>query len=74
MGVEDRLPSGTTTLVQEFLDAGEFALAVETMAEMLSEYEREVSTEERSEFLRLVGRMAMEDRVSRSLAFCPDRS
>jgi hypothetical protein len=43
------------------------------MADLLSEDEQPLSTEERADMLALVDRMQMDDRVARTLAFCPQR-
>lgn len=73
IGVEDRLPPQTRDLVIELVDASEFGIALETMAEMLCEYDQPVTSSERADFMQLVRRMAMDDRVERNLALCPDR-
>lgn len=73
INVEDRLPPETRDLVVELIDASEFGVALETMAEMLGEYEQPVTAQERTNFLDLVKRMAMDDRVERNLALCPHR-
>lgn len=53
--------------------SGCLAIALETMAEMLCEYDQPVTSSERADFMQLVRRMAMDDRVERNLALCPDR-
>jgi hypothetical protein len=73
IAVEDRLPTKTGTFVGELIDASEFGIAVETMAEVLCESGQSVASEERAEFMELVRRMAMDDRVERNLAMCPAR-
>jgi hypothetical protein len=72
IAVEDRLPTETATFVGELIDASEFGIAVETMAEVLGGSGQSVASEERAEFMALVRRMAMDDRVER-LAMCPAR-
>lgn len=71
--LEDRLPDQDVTLIAEFIDANELGLAIEQMADVLSEDEHPLTTEERADMLALVDRMQMDDRVSRALAFCPTR-
>lgn len=73
INVEDRLPAETVEIVTSLIDASEFGIALETMAEMLCEYDQPITAAERKGFLDLVERMAMDDRVSRSLALCPVR-
>lgn len=72
--IEDRLPPTTRALVVELIDANEFGIALETMAEMLCEYDQPVTSTERASFMQLVLRMAMDDRVERNLALCPNQS
>lgn len=71
--VEGRLTDRSRTFVHEFIDVGEFGLALETMSEMLAEGDRPVSSAERAKFAALVERIEMDDRVERSLALCPSR-
>lgn len=71
--LDDRLPGKDVTLIAEFIDANELGLALEQIAEVLCEDEQPLTSDERSDMLALVERMQMDDRVSRALAFCPDR-
>lgn len=71
--LDDRLPGKDVALVAEFIDAGELCLALEQMADVLSEDEKPLSADERADMLALVDRMRMDDRVPRALAFCPER-
>ena len=71
--LDDRLPSKDVTLIAEFIDANELGLALEQMADALSEDERPLSSDERADMLALAGRMQMADRVPRALEFCPAR-
>jgi len=48
-------------------------LALEQIADVLSEDEQPLTTDERSDMLALVERMKMGERVPNALAFCPDR-
>lgn len=71
--LDDRLPGKDVTLLAEFIDANELGLALEQMADVLSEDERPLSDDERADMLALVDRMRMGDRVPRALEFCPRR-
>jgi hypothetical protein len=71
--LDDRLLDKDITLIAEFIDANELGLALEQMADVLSEDEQPVSADERADMLGLVDRMQMSDRVPRALAFCPAR-
>jgi hypothetical protein len=71
--LDDRLPGKDATLIAEFIDAKELGLALEQMADVLSEDEQPLSSDERADMLALVGRMQLGDRVPRVLAFCPAR-
>ncbi len=69
----DRLPGKDITLIAEFIDAGEVGLALEQLADVLSEDEQPLAADERSDMLALVDRMQMGDRVRRALTLCPAR-
>jgi hypothetical protein len=71
--LDDRLPGKDVTLIAEFIDAGEFGLALEQMADVLSEDKQPLATDERTDMLALVERMQMGDRVPDALRFCPER-
>lgn len=71
--LDDRLPGKDVTLIAEFIDANEVGLALEQMADVLSEDEKPLSTDEREDMLALAERMQMGERVPRALAFCPER-
>jgi hypothetical protein len=71
--LDDRIPGGDITLIAEFIDANELGLALEQMADALSEDEKPLTEDERADMLALVERMQMGDRVSRALSFCPAR-
>ena len=70
--LDDRLPGKDVTLIAEFIDANELGLALEQMADVLSEDERPLTRDERADMLALADRMQMDDRVPRALAFCPE--
>ena len=69
----DRLSTRDQTLISEFIDANELGLALEQMADVLSEKDQPLTTEERSDMLRLAARMEMGDRVPRALPLCSER-
>lgn len=71
--LDDRLHDKDITLIAEFIDANELGLALEQLADVLSEDEQPLSADERADMLALVDRMQMGDRVPRALAFCPAR-
>jgi hypothetical protein len=70
--LSDRLPRPDQVLVSDFIDANELGLALEQMADTLSEDDRPISDQERADMLGLAERMQMDGRVSRALAFCPE--
>lgn len=63
MRLDDRLPSKDITLIAGFIDAGELGLALEQVADVLSEDERPLSADERAVILALVHRIQMDERV-----------
>lgn len=71
--LDDRLASRDVTLISEFIDAGELGLALEQIADVLSEDDHAITGDERADMLALVSRMRMDDRVPRALRFCPPR-
>jgi hypothetical protein len=71
--LEDRLLSKDITLIAEFIDVGELGLALEQMADVLSEDELPITADERADMLGLVARMQMGGRVPRALLLCPTR-
>ena len=70
--VDDRLSRQDATWITEYIDANELGLALEQMADALSEEERPLAAGERSDMLALAERMQMGDRVARELRFCPE--
>ncbi len=70
--LDDRLPGKDVTLIAEFIDANELGLALEQMADVLSEDEQPLAADERADMLALVERMKMSDRVQGALRFCPE--
>ncbi len=71
--LDDRLPDKDVALIAEFIDANELGLALEQMADVLSEDEQPLTADERADMLGLVDRMRMGDRVPRALALCPEK-
>lgn len=71
MQLDERLTAQQQTWAHEYLDANELGLALEMIAEWLSEDSRAITAAERNAMLGLVDEMGMSDRVARALAFCP---
>jgi len=58
-------------LIAEFVEFGELGLALEQMADVLSEWDLAVSDDERADMLALADRMKISERIRRVLEFCP---
>ena len=71
--LDDRLPGRDVTSIADFIDANELGLALEQIAEVLSEDEQPLAAAERADMLALVDRMQMGDRVPLALSFCPEK-
>ena len=71
--LDNRLPRKDFTLIAEFIDANELGLALEQMADAMSEDQQPLSTDERNDMLALAARIHLGDRVQRALEFCPAR-
>jgi hypothetical protein len=71
--LDDRLPAKDVTLIAEFIDANELGLALEQLADVLSEDEQPLTPDERADMLALTERMRMGDRVPRALELCPEK-
>ena len=69
--LDDRMPVRDLDLITEFVDAGEFGLALEQMADVLSGEKLAVSSVERADMLALAEQMKIGDRVGRALELCP---
>ena len=69
--LSDRMPARDQELVTEFIDANELSLALEQMADGLSEDERPLLPDERGDMLALAERMELGERVPRALERCP---
>lgn len=57
--LDDRLPGKDVTLINEYIDAGELGLALEQLADVLSEDDQPLAPAERGDMLALVERMRM---------------
>lgn len=69
--LEDRLPADQVTFIHEYVDAGEWVLALEQLADVLSEDEIGLRDDERAELLVLNASMGMGSRVPDVLGGCP---
>jgi hypothetical protein len=69
--LEDRLEESDAQQVHEFIDVGEFGLALEEMAGTLAHRQIPIADQERSDMLALNNTMQMDDRVPRALQSCP---
>ncbi|WP_019136143.1 MafI family immunity protein [Cellulomonas massiliensis] len=69
--LEDRLPADQVTFVHEYVDAGEWVLALEQLADVLSEDEIGLPDDERAELLALNDAMGLGGRVADALEACP---
>jgi hypothetical protein len=74
IGLDDRMSARDLTLIAKFIDAGELGLALEQIADVLSEDESPISSTERSDLLDLNARTQRDDRVPGALRCCPDRT
>lgn len=71
--LSDRLTDDQKVWAQEYLTAGEWALALEMLADWLSEDARPITIEERDSFRRLADEMTITQRVMRAIDHCPDK-
>jgi hypothetical protein len=69
--LDDRLSERDAKLIHEFIEVGEYGLALEQIADVLSEDEVPISDQERADMLALVEAMEMGDRVPGALGWCP---
>lgn len=69
--LDDRMSVKDLVLIAEFVDVGELGLALEQMADVLSEEDLAVSDDERTDMLALADRMKISNRIRRALEFCP---
>ncbi len=68
--LDDRMSAKDLVLIAEFADVGELGLALEHMADVLSEQDLAVSDDERADMLALADRMKISERICRVLEFC----
>jgi hypothetical protein len=59
---------------EEFIQANEFGVALEMLADWLSEDERPLRDEDRAEMLSLAREMGNEGRIASALILCPPES
>lgn len=71
--LDDRLPGKDRALIAEFIDANELGLALERMADVLSDDEQLLAVDERADTLALVDRLQLGDRAPLALTFWPER-
>lgn len=69
--LDDRLPSDQIELIQELIDAGEGIVALEQIADVLSEDEIGLRDDERAHLIALSGRLGAGERVTGALSLCP---
>lgn len=69
--LEDRLAPGQVTFVQELIDADEWGVALEQIADVLAEDEVTLHDDERADLVALNDRMGMGSRVPGALTLCP---
>jgi hypothetical protein len=67
----DRLPTQVATEIAEEIDHNELGIALEWMAEALSEGRQPLSAEERADMLALADRMKMDDLIPDAISRCP---
>lgn len=64
-------PVNQVDVLNELISAGEWGLALEQIADVLSEDEAGLRDDEREDLLALNGRLGMGERVSSALSLCP---
>ncbi len=69
--LDNRIQAKDVPLISEFIDVGELGLALEQMADVLSEDEQPLASDERADILELADRMRMNDRVATAISLCP---
>ncbi|MEV0286466.1 MULTISPECIES: MafI family immunity protein [unclassified Kribbella] len=70
--LDDRLRGKDIALIAEFVDANQLGLALEQLADVLSEDELPLARDERADLLALADRMHLGDRVPNALSFLPE--
>ncbi len=71
--LDQRLGDHEAGQVHEFIDVGEYGLALEEMAGALSQAWTPITDQERSDMLALTHRMKMDEQVPGALESCPCR-
>lgn len=71
IGLRDRLERGQARLLHDFVEAGEYGLALEETAGSLAHYKTAITDQERGGMLALARQMQMGDTVPHALGFCP---
>jgi hypothetical protein len=69
--LDDRLTLDQARSAEEVIDAAEFGVALELLADTLSEHKTAIPDDLRVEFERLSARLGDADRVMGALAVCP---
>lgn len=69
--IADRLPPDQLDVIGVLIDAGEWEVALEQIADVLAEDEHGLRIDERDELLGLNMQLTMGDRVPYALLFCP---
>ncbi len=69
--IEDRMTADQAGYIRELIAADEWGLALEQIADVLSEHEAGLRDDERDQLLALNRRMGMGDRVPGALSLCP---
>jgi hypothetical protein len=67
----ERLSADQARFADELVDASEFGVALETLADWLSEEETPIPDDVRHDFETLSSKMGNVDRVMRPLGLCP---
>jgi hypothetical protein len=71
IGLSDRLNGKQAQLLHDFIDVGEYGLALEELAGALAQDTIAITDQERSDMLALTRQMKTGDIVPHALGFCP---
>jgi hypothetical protein len=69
--LENRLGGEQAELFHEFIEVGEYGLALEEIAGALAQDKIAIANDERGDMLALADRMKMDGLVAHALGFCP---
>jgi hypothetical protein len=69
--LNDRLPAGQVRWLHHVTEVGEYGLALEDMAAMLTRAQIAITDQERDDVLSLARQMEIDNRVSDALRSCP---